>query len=427
VVDVGQVEPEAPLAYRVLRRRYSGAQLLAIDVLVVTVLTVARATLMPHLAPRVTGQVWHAATWTAWIVASVAVLFRRRVPAVALATVVPLVVFDIGVRANGGAGPFYLVMALYSYAVTSSRPRALTVTVTVAAADVLATVIGGGNQAVMGTIGGVAIISVGWLASENTRAARVFAAQNADREAERATAADRARAQLVARAVTEERTQIARELHDVVAHAMSVIAVRAGVARMVIDTQPDQARDALGIIETTTRRSLQEMRLLVGVLRGAEDQGASFTPSPGLTNLPDLVGGVELAGVTVDVRVEGDRRDLPTAVDLCAYRIIQEALTNVVRHAGPTSAHVLLTYRSDELRIEVRDEGPPHDSTRKPAVADPGGGHGLIGIRERAALFGGTVTAGTSNGGFTVTTSLRTSHFRGDDATIETVNSGRRR
>jgi signal transduction histidine kinase len=355
------------------------------------------------------------------------VLFRRRVPAVALATVVPLVVFDIGVRANGGAGPFYLVMALYSYAVTSSRPRALTVTVTVAAADVLATVIGGGNQAVMGTIGGVAIISVGWLASENTRAARVFAAQNADREAERAAAADRARAQLVARAVTEERTQIARELHDVVAHAMSVIAVRAGVARMVIDTQPDQARDALGIIETTTRRSLQEMRLLVGVLRGAEDQGASFAPSPGLTNLPDLVGGVELAGVTVDVRVEGERRDLPTAVDLCAYRIIQEALTNVVRHAGPTSAHVLLTYRSDELRIEVRDDGPPHDSTRKAAVADPGGGHGLIGIRERAALFGGAVTAGSTNGGFTVTTSLRTSHFHGDDATIETVKSGRRR
>jgi signal transduction histidine kinase len=427
-MDVVQAEPEPPLAYRVLRRRYSGGQLLAFDVLVVAVLTTARATLMPHLTPRVDGQVWHTATWAAWIAASVAVLFRRRAPAATLAAVVPLVVFDLGVRANGGAGPFYLVMALYSYSVMSSRRRALTATVMVAAADVLATVVGGGDQAVMGTIGGVAIISVGWLASENTRAARVFAEQNAEREVERATAADRARTQLVARAVTEERTQIARELHDVVAHAMSVIAVRAGVARMVIDAQPEQARDALGIIETTTRRSLQEMRLLVGVLRGAEDQSASLTPAPGLSNLPELVGGVELAGVTVDVRVEGDRRDLPTALDLCAYRIIQEALTNVVRHAGPTSAHVLLAYRSDELRIEVRDEGAPQDRTRESAVNDYGGGHGLIGIRERAALFDGCVTAGPSRGGFEVITSLRTSHFRGDGATTdETANSSRRR
>jgi signal transduction histidine kinase len=428
VMDAERVEPEPPLVYRVFRRQYSSAQLLAIDVLVVVVLTVARATLMPHLTPRVSGRAWHAATWAAWLLASVAVLFRRRVPAVALAAVLPLVLFDIGVRANGGAGPFYLVMALYSYAVMSSRLRALTATALVAAADVLATVVGGGSQVVMGTIGGVAIISLGWLASENSRAARAIASHYAEREAERATAADRTRAQLVARAVTEERTQIARELHDVVAHAMSVIAVRAGVARMVIDTQPDQARDALGIIETTTRRSLQEMRLLVGVLRGTEDNGASFTPSPGLTNLPELVDGIELAGVAVDVRVEGDPRHLPAAVDLCAYRIIQEALTNVVRHAGPTSAHVLLTYRTDELRIEVRDEGPPQDSARKQAVTDPGGGHGLIGIRERAALFGGKVTAAPDGGGFEVTTSLRTSDFRSDDATTdETAKIGRRR
>ena len=145
------------------------------------------------------------------------------------------------------------------------------------------------------------MVLLGWLAGENTRASRVYAAQQAERAAEKAAAAAAERAEQVRRALADERAQIARELHDIVAHAMSVIAVRSGVARMVIDTDPQQAREALAIIETTTRRSLHEMRLLVSMLRDAEDHHAELSPVPGLGDLDRLVADTAAAGVTVEV------------------------------------------------------------------------------------------------------------------------------
>ncbi len=136
------------------------------------------------------------------------------------------------------------------------------------------------------------------------------------------------------RALADERTKIARELHDIVAHAMSVIAVRSGVARMVIDTDPAEVREALSIIENTTRRSLQEMRLLVGVLRNTDDADSELKPAPGLCDLDQLVADMAAAGVLVEVDIVGTVRALTPVADLSAYRIVQEALTNVVRHAG---------------------------------------------------------------------------------------------
>jgi signal transduction histidine kinase len=194
---------------------------------------------------------------------------------------------------------------------------------------------------------------------------------------------------------------------------MSVIAVRSGVARMVIDSDPAQAREALTIIETTTRRSLHEMRLLVGVLRNPDDHHAELSPVPGLSDLDRLIADTTVAGVAVDVDIDGDVRPLPPAVGLSAYRIVQEALTKGVRHAGPTRARVRISYRPGEVGIEVADDGPSGQLPRP--IARAGSGHGLIGMRERAVLFGGELQAAPDAAGFRVTASLPTAEFRSSD------------
>jgi signal transduction histidine kinase len=238
-------------------------------------------------------------------------------------------------------------------------------------------------------------VLLAWLAGENTRSRRVYAAAVAQRAAER----ELEREERSRRAVAEERIVIARELHDIVAHAMSVITVRAGVARMVMSAQPEEAAEALGIIETTARRALQEMRLLVGVLRNVEGGDGDLGPAPGLGSIVDLIDQAGHAGVAVTVEIVGERRVVPGGADLSAYRIIQEALTNVVKHAGPTRARLRIEYRPDDIVIEVTDEGGPRWD---PPQVDPTSGHGLIGMRERVALYGGALSAGPQGRGFAV-------------------------
>jgi signal transduction histidine kinase len=194
--------------------------------------------------------------------------------------------------------------------------------------------------------------------------------------------------------------RIARELHDVVAHTMSVIAVRSGVARAVLDTRPEEAGEALAIIEETSRQALQEMRHLVGVLRQGEDPTpgpADLGPAPGLADLPSLLEQVARAGVTVTLDQHGQPRALPPGIDLSAYRIIQEALTNVVRHAGVGDAHLEIRYRPDDVEIAITN---PVAGSAAPTNGD--GGHGLVGMRERVALYGGELRAGPTAGGFEV-------------------------
>jgi signal transduction histidine kinase len=181
---------------------------------------------------------------------------------------------------------------------------------------------------------------------------------------------------------------------------MSVIAVHAGTGRMVIDTDPEAARDALATIETTSRQVLDEMRRLLGVLR-ADDEPGSLVPAPGLGELDSLVARTVGAGLPVDVRVDGERRPLAPGVDLAAYRIVQEALTNVAKHAGATQARLRLAYGDDALAIEVTDDG------RRPVPPTSNGGHGILGMQERAVLYGGTLEAGPARtGGFRVRASL---------------------
>jgi signal transduction histidine kinase len=316
-----------------------------------------------------------------------------------------------------GPTPFYVMMVLYSVVTISPRRRGRAVAAFVACSVLVSTLVAGGgdNRLVEASIGGLALVGVAWLAAENTRASRGYASRISSRAAERATALEAERVEQVRRAVAEERVGIARELHDIVAHAMSVIAVRSGVARMLIDTRPDQAREALSVIETTTRRSLKEMRLLVSVLRDDVEHPAELGPVPSMDDLDRLVAEVALAGVHVDVRLEGENRNLPPAASLSGYRIVQEALTNVVRHAGPTTAHLRVRFQPDQLDIEIIDDGPRSPAPRDSRTARHGAGHGLIGMRERAALFNGSLEAGSYGAGFRIRADLHTRELPDDE------------
>lgn len=199
-------------------------------------------------------------------------------------------------------------------------------------------------------------------------------------------------------AIKQEQARIARELHDIVAHRVVVIVAQAGAAGRVFDGEPEQAKDALNSIETLGREALIEMRRLLGVLWSQQE--ASKAPQPGLERLPALVAQMQRAGLPVQLTVHGEPRSLPAGVELNAYRIVQEALTNTLKHAGPTLAEVDLAYHPDFLELRVRDEGRGSGQGLTP-------GHGLVGMRQRAVLLGGDVTIGPRSGtGFQVSAKL---------------------
>jgi signal transduction histidine kinase len=194
-------------------------------------------------------------------------------------------------------------------------------------------------------------------------------------------------------AVDAERARIARELHDVVAHHMSVMIVQAGAARTTVERDRDAAVEAIRQIEIAGRTGLAEMRRLLELLQSSDGPNG-LAPQPGLGHLEELLDATRATGLAVDLTVDGSERPLPDGVDLSAYRIVQEALTNVLKHSGSSTADVRLAYRPDALEIEVGDRG-----IGVPGPAADGQGHGLIGMRERAALFGGSFEAGARPGG----------------------------
>ncbi|WP_019630072.1 sensor histidine kinase [Actinomadura atramentaria] len=208
------------------------------------------------------------------------------------------------------------------------------------------------------------------------------------------------RARATERAVDAERLRIARELHDMVAHSIGIIAIQAGVGGRVIETQPAEARRALNAIEDTSRETLAGLRRMLGALRRTEPapldpaplDPAPLDPAPGVADLARLAAATADAGVRVDLRWRGERRPLPPDLDVSAYRIVQEAVTNVVRHAGVASCRVTVSYGPAALSVEVEDDG------RGAARGGPGG-YGLTGMRERAGLLGGTLAAGPRPGG----------------------------
>jgi signal transduction histidine kinase len=225
-----------------------------------------------------------------------------------------------------------------------------------------------------------------WLAGRAIRHRRL-----SERQLERrAVAAEREREERARRAVAEERARIARELHDVVAHAISVIVLQARGGRRSLD-EPDDARRAFDVIESTGSQALAEMRRLLGLLRQGDEE-LGLAPQPSLSSLDSLAAQVTEAGLPVEVTIEGEARELPPGIDLSAFRIVQEALTNALKHAGPATASVVVRYGDDDLELDILDTGPGDGS-------GDGGGHGLVGMRERANLYGGDVAAGRRAGG----------------------------
>ena len=243
-----------------------------------------------------------------------------------------------------------------------------------------------------------AILGVVWTLAVALRERSLHAGELQDR-AERL---EREQEEQARAAVAEERARIARELHDVVAHSVSVIAVQTGSIRHRLRTErPAEAAELSGV-EQTARQALAEMRRMLGLLR-ADDEGLSLAPQPGMDEVQRLVAQVRQAGLPVELALEGDRRPLAPGIDLAAYRIIQEALTNVIKHAGPSRARVVVRFGERRLELEIADDG------RGLSAAPNGGGHGLVGMRERVALYGGSLeTRPGRDGGFVVRASLPT-------------------
>jgi signal transduction histidine kinase len=291
-------------------------------------------------------------------------------------------------------GPAILV-TLYTAAVRLARRAAL---VSLGLAEVLIAVLLWAGPAFPGVPSWLqfsALLAAAWFLGDIVRRWQRAAAEHARRAAE----LEQAREDLARMSVNAERVRIARELHDVVAHSMSVIAMHAGSGRLAATRDPEAARRALEVVEESSRTALAEMRRLVTVLREVDEGHPELAPAPGLADLPRLVAQVVTAGVQVDVRTEGDFAAVPEGVSLAAYRIVQEALTNVVRHAGPTRVRLRVGVGEGRVQLEVSDEGGHQVTAAVPA----GAGHGTVGMRERASLYGGELSIGPGpDGGWRV-------------------------
>ena len=298
-----------------------------------------------------------------------------------------LVVFPAGIFATGVAAALLVGMLPEVH-----RAR-LGLAVLVAGATVIVTNDPGRTTGEFISVPG--LLAVGWVAG---RTLRERGEQARDAEV-RAARAERERETAARIGIAEERARIARELHDIVAHSVSVMVLQVGAVRHKLPASLAQETEALKDVEATGRTALAEMRRLLGAMR--EDRDApDMAPQPGLGSLDALFAQVRRAGLPVELHVEGDPRPLPPAIDLSAYRIVQEGLTNALKHAGASRADVDVRYGAGEVRIEVRDDG------RGPAGGD-GLGHGLVGIGERVKLYGGEMAAGRANGGgFVLSTRL---------------------
>jgi signal transduction histidine kinase len=318
-------------------------------------------------------------------VACVTLAWRRRWPvAVLVVSTAAVTVYSLLGYVNG-ASLIAPVLALYAVATKVSVRRAVIAAVATLVVLMTATAVnnpfghiaGGGFDLIPGMV-----------------AAALFAGiAVANRRAYTASVIDRAE-QDARRRVDEERLRIARELHDVVAHTMATINVQAGVAAHVLSSRPEAAAESLQAIKAASKEGLRELRAILNVLRQADDSDPT-QPAPGTAQLEALIAGARRAGLETTFTVTGEPVPLPAAVDLAAYRIVQESLTNTIRHAGPATAAVSLAYRHDELRIDVTDTGPGQPA----GAAGKSAGHGLAGMRERAAAVGGTVETGPGPGG----------------------------
>ncbi len=333
--------------------------------------------------------------------AGMSMVARRRVPAVAL--VVASVAVGVYTARGYPGGPVYAAPLVGAYAVASSRPRARAVPLVAGATAVVPL---SGLASDPGRVPWLlALVYVGWVAvatllGEAERGRRVYFAGLK----ERARYLEETRETEARRRAAEERLRVARDVHDIVAHALAGIALQAGVGVRLAEADPRQAREALVGIRQASKDALAELRVTLDLTRGEQARGAEVrVPSPGVADLGRLVADAAAAGVEVCLEARGGRHPLPAAIEVAAYRIVQESLTNVARHADAPTATVTLTYLDGGLEVEVIDDG------RGQAGVEGSGGHGIRGMRERAAAVGGRLETGSRpEGGFRVWAHLPT-------------------
>ena len=326
-------------------------------------------------------------------IGSLALVWRRRWPQVVLVVALSTMLFHLlGHYVAGGQSVASLVAA-YTFGSRSTSgkrtiPFAAGAIGTLTAVTLAGAAVVSRRELVGFAIGNVVVLATAFLLGDNMRRRRQRLTELRDRN----SYLEREQGLLAANAVAAERARIARELHDVVAHSVSVMAIQAGGARRVVHTKPDLAVEALAVIEMTARQTLDELRSMLGILRIPDALGENG-PQPGLRDLTTLAQADP--DMPVSLAIKGHERTLPAIVDLSAYRIVQEALTNVRKHAGPPprSVSVDVRYLATSVQVEVTDDG------RGAAANQLGGGHGLTGMRERAALCGGQIDAGPRPGG----------------------------
>ncbi|MGV9761044.1 sensor histidine kinase [Streptomyces tricolor] len=324
-----------------------------------------------------------------------ALVLRRRTPRTVLAVTGTFSLVECVTGDPRAPVAMSAVVALYTVAATTDRATTwrlglLTMTVLTAAAMLAGPLPWYAQE----NLGVLAWTGIGATAGDAVRSRRAVVQAIRDR-AERA---ERTREEEARRRVAEERLRIARDLHDVVAHHIALVNVQAGVAAHVMDKRPDQAKEALAHVREASRSALNELRATVGLLRQSGDPEAPTEPAPGLSRLEELADTFRSAGLPVAVARADQGTELPAAVDLAAYRIVQEALTNVQKHAGPDAeAEVSVVRVGPNVEVTVLDDGS--GAPGAPGAPADGGGHGLLGMRERVTALGGTLTTGPRYGG----------------------------
>ena len=342
----------------------------------------------PIVEPGVPGPVVPAAMTV--LLLAVAVLLRRHHPLLALAGVLVAAGLQLALNADpqeyqpSTEAFISLLLTAYSVALHAEQVRAIQALVVVLALDMLVAAMRPSRAAIEDSLGMFVLLALVWTAASAVRARQERIAQletERDREA--------------AAAVTAERARIARELHDIVAHAVSVMVVQIGASRHTMRTDANVAERSMQLAEAAGREALDEMRRLVGLMR--EDQPVT-EPTPGISALPELAQRFKASGVPVRLEVAPELGELPAGLDLAAYRVVQEGLTNALKHAGPVATDVALRRQGARLLIDVRNGAG--------RGAGGGSGHGLAGLRERVALYGGTLRAGPEGDGFALRVEL---------------------
>ncbi|MEU4180135.1 sensor histidine kinase [Streptomyces sp. NPDC026589] len=334
---------------------------------------------------------------------STVVALRRRAPEKMLLLAILVGVVQLVFDVRPGIGDFAMLVITYTVATVGERwasRLALVCSLSAAALSQLrweAEPGGSWAQVVFVTIIMTVPFVLAWVLGDSLRTRRAYF----DQLEERAARLEREREAQSKVAVAAERARIARELHDVVAHNVSVMVVQADGAAYVMDAAPDQAKQALETISSTGRQALAEMRRLLGVLRtGDAPESGEYVPQPDVEQIEDLVAQVRQTGLVVDFKVEGTPRPLPSGVELTAYRVVQEALTNTRKHGGPDAgASVRLVYFDDGLGLLIEDDGRGAAHELYEDGGADGAGHGMIGMRERIGMVGGTLDAGPRPGG----------------------------